>query len=651
MNPKDPQFDLEREESRQTARILSILIWLAWAGYLIVIISALFWSDWLLIEATLISSVFLAVPFWLLKRGQIAISAYLLVGMVLDTVTMLATLGQGSHDFSIMAYPIIIVYASLALNRVSFSIFVSLTFAAMGWLVLGEASGLFVSQPIGRPNAVDFLIPAAILSITVLAIDLLVTNMRQSLKRAQFEISQRKQAEEAVKNSEKRFHALIKHGRDNISLLMADGTLLWESPSAVNTLGYAPKQFAGHNIFELIHPDDQARTGSMYAQVLQYPGNIQEGELQLLHADGSWRWIECSATNLLDEPSVQAIVLNYRDITARKQTEHLIGARLELMQYSESHSLADVLQKTLDQVGELSSSPIGFYHFVESDQQTLSLQAWSTRTLQEFCQSQGGGLHYPIDQSGVWADCARSKQALIHNDYASLPQRRGMPDGHARVVRELVVPILRGEKVVAILGVGNKPSDYIERDVELVTYFADVAWEITSRKRAEEQLRHQGTHDALTGIYNRTFFETELARLEHSRDFPISIVVADVDKLKVVNDARGHALGDELLRHVANVLSSVFREGDILARIGGDEFAVLLPSTQRTTAENMLSRVRTHVAQQNSKHPDLPVQLSLGMATAEKGSLTAAFTLADQRMYADKAERATTARVRKLQRE
>jgi diguanylate cyclase (GGDEF)-like protein/PAS domain S-box-containing protein len=523
-----------------------------------------------------------------------------------------------------------------------------LTFAALAWLVFGETSGLFISQPIGRPSAVDFLILAAILSIAVLAIDLLVTNMRQSLERAQFEISQRKQAEEAVKNSEKRFHALIKHGRDNISLLMADGTLLWESPSAVNTLGYAPNQFAGHNIFELIHPDDQAWTGSMYAQVLQYPGNIQEGELRLLHADGSWRWIECSATNLLDEPSVQAIVLNYRDITARKQTEHLISARLELMQYSESHSLADVLQKTLDQVGELSSSPIGFYHFVESDQQTLSLQAWSTRTLQEFCQAQGGGLHYPIDQAGVWADCARNKQALIHNDYASLPQRHGMPDGHAQVVRELVVPILRGEKVVAILGVGNKPSDYMDRDIELVTYFADVAWEITARKQAEEQLRHQGTHDALTGIYNRTFFEVELARLEHSRDFPISIVVADVDKLKVVNDTRGHAVGDQFLRQVANLLSSVFREGDILARIGGDEFAVLLPATQTTTAEKMLRRVRDRVAQQNSEHPDLPVQLSLGMATAEKSSLIAAFTLADQRMYADKAERAAVGRTRKL---
>jgi PAS domain S-box-containing protein len=138
------------------------------------------------------------------------------------------------------------------------------------------------------------------------------------------DITERKRAEEQVRNSEKRFHALIEHGRDNISLLAADGTLLWESPSADSTLGYAPNQFVGHNIFELMHPDDQAWTSNMYAQVVQSPGNIQEGVFRLLHANGMWRWIECSATNLLNEPSVQAIVLNYRDITVRKRAEEAL---------------------------------------------------------------------------------------------------------------------------------------------------------------------------------------------------------------------------------------------------------------------------------------------------------------------------------------
>ncbi|CAG0993136.1 partial Virulence sensor protein BvgS, partial [Anaerolineae bacterium] len=76
-----------------------------------------------------------------------------------------------------------------------------------------------------------------------------------------------------------------------------------------------------------------------------------------------------------------------------------------------------------------------------------------------------------------------------HNDYATLPHRKGLPEGHAQVIRELVVPILRGDRIVSILGVGNKPSDYTEKDVELVSYLADVTWEIAQRKRAEEALK------------------------------------------------------------------------------------------------------------------------------------------------------------------
>jgi PAS domain S-box-containing protein/putative nucleotidyltransferase with HDIG domain len=142
---------------------------------------------------------------------------------------------------------------------------------------------------------------------------------------------ERKRAEEEVENSEKRFQALIAHGRDEISLLAADGTLLWESPLVDSVLGYAPNQLEGENIFNLIHPDDQAWTSNLYAQVVQSPGIIQEGELRLLHADGAWRWIEFSAANLLDETSVQAIVLNYRDITERKRAEEALRESHQLL--------------------------------------------------------------------------------------------------------------------------------------------------------------------------------------------------------------------------------------------------------------------------------------------------------------------------------
>jgi light-regulated signal transduction histidine kinase (bacteriophytochrome) len=108
--------------------------------------------------------------------------------------------------------------------------------------------------------------------------------------------------------------------------------------------------------------------------------------------------------------------------------------------------------------------------------------------MQEYCKAAGKGLHYDVDQAGVWVDCIRQRQPLIHNDYAALPNRKGLPDGHAALVRELVVPIMREGLIVAILGVGNKVQDYSAKDVDTVAYFADVAWEIAERKRAEEAL-------------------------------------------------------------------------------------------------------------------------------------------------------------------
>jgi diguanylate cyclase (GGDEF)-like protein len=160
--------------------------------------------------------------------------------------------------------------------------------------------------------------------------------------------------------------------------------------------------------------------------------------------------------------------------------------------------------------------------------------------------------------------------------------------------------------------------------------------EIAQRKRLEEQLRNQGNHDALTGIYNRVFFEEELARLERSREFPVSVVVADVDKLKVANDTKGHAAGDEILRRTATVLQSTFRAADILARIGGDEFAVLLPDTDLAMAQKIMTRIIAKLAEHNAKYPEWPVQLSLGVATAQQSQLAEALAVADQRMYEDK---------------
>src|SRR5664279_1801447 len=98
----------------------------------------------------------------------------------------------------------------------------------------------------------------------------------------------------------------------------------YESPTTRRPLGYPPDSFVGHNLFDLFHPDERAAATRLLEQVVQHPGITQGALFRLRHQDGSWRWMEGSLTNLLDEPAVQSVVINYRDITERKRSEQEI---------------------------------------------------------------------------------------------------------------------------------------------------------------------------------------------------------------------------------------------------------------------------------------------------------------------------------------
>ena len=137
--------------------------------------------------------------------------------------------------------------------------------------------------------------------------------------------------------------------------------------------------------------------------------------------------------------------------------------------------------------------------------------------------------------------------------------------------------------------------------------------DISGRKQAEERLKYLGFHDVMTGLYNRSFFEEELKRLNAKRQLPLSIIIGDIDGLKLVNDTFGHRKGDQLIVKVAGIVKKACRAEDIVCRWGGDEFAILLPKTDTETIEQICDRIRKTC--EKAKGDPIPVSVSLGGAT------------------------------------
>jgi len=307
------------------------------------------------------------------------------------------------------------------------------------------------------------------------------------------DITERKKTEEMLRQSGERLRWCQEIAcLGSWELDLEKNKLSW-SDEVCRIFGMYPRELAAtyETFLERVHPEDRAAVDEAFLRSVSNGQDTYDIKHRIVKKDtGEIRFVHERGENIKDESGriVRSIGM-VQDITERNRTEHIMQARLRLLEFANSHSTDELLTATLDEIEALTGSKIGFYHFLESDQKSLSLQNWSTNTLKNMCTAAGKGSHYDIAHAGVWVECVHVRRPVTHNDYASLSNRKGMPEGHAPVVRELVVPIFRGDLIKAIIGIGNKSNNYTEDDIETASQLGDLSWDIAERKRAEEALR------------------------------------------------------------------------------------------------------------------------------------------------------------------
>jgi diguanylate cyclase (GGDEF)-like protein len=255
--------------------------------------------------------------------------------------------------------------------------------------------------------------------------------------------------------------------------------------------------------------------------------------------------------------------------------------------------------------------------FVERCMEEIRVIDVNRRTLEMFRASDKGTLLRSLDQ--IFRDDMRP---------AFTEQLIDLWNGQLFQQRETVNYALDGEQVDVLLQFSVLPGH--EEDWGLVQI---ALTDITARKKAEAYLEYLGKHDVLTRLRNRAYFEEELNRLDRRGPWPVAVIAIDMNRLKAANDQGGHSAGDALLRRAGEVLTKVVDKPACAARIGGDEFVVLLPGTDERGAQQTLERINALLDMNNQFYPGLSLSLAMGYAVAARGErLETTVSRADQQM-------------------
>ncbi len=179
---------------------------------------------------------------------------------------------------------------------------------------------------------------------------------------------------------------------------------------------------------------------------------------------------------------------SYPESSRLRNQDSILAARDKLSRLAEKHALPPLLQHLLDEAEKLTDSRIGFICVLDENGDDIHYQTWSSNTLRNHCHNNANMQHARVSKAGIWAQCVDLKKPVVHNDFNSLKNLTQLAHGHPPLFRELLVPVVRSHKTIAVIGVGNKPEHYRQQDIDIVAGLADLCWDLIARKQAEEKL-------------------------------------------------------------------------------------------------------------------------------------------------------------------
>ncbi|HAJ33786.1 MAG TPA: hypothetical protein DCK79_10605 [Candidatus Atribacteria bacterium] len=452
------------------------------------------------------------------------------------------------------------------------------------------------------------------------------------------DITERKKAEENLRKSQQEFASLFKSNPEALVYLDEKGTILDVNLRFCELFGYSLKEIKGRNIDDgMIHSSDKIKEGKILT-IKGLKGYLNYETIRK-KKDGTLFPVSISATPLLIGGQARGEIGIYIDISERKQNE--------------------TMQQVLYNISQAANSPISLKQLYKAIHKELGTIIDATNFYIALADEKKDKIYFPyyVDEKDdnfpvlklssnntPTTYVIRSGQPfLINRKQLNGMVTQGALTPWGTVADKSIwlgVPLKIEDKTIGAMVAQSytNPNLYSESDIRLMEFVSSQVATAIERKSSEEKIKHLSFHDALTGLYNRAYFEEELERYNFPRYYPLSVVMLDVNGLKVINDTFGHFEGDRLLQHLSQVLTSVSRQGDILARIGGDEFAILLPSTTSEEAHKFCERIKK-VCQQDKIEPIyLRLNISLGCTTqeGEYKDINSLLKEADRNMYQDK---------------